>query len=94
MIYLFDVMVLLVLGLVIVLIVVFEGCCFDFLFLGFSDVVWFLENVWLDFEDVIEDFNESYEDVFELVESIKGFLFLLNEKMIVMNIMVEMMLLY
>ena len=53
-----------------------------------------LETARSDLEDAIDDFNESYEDVFELVESIKGSSLSPNEKMIVMNTMAEMMLPY
>ena len=86
-----DAMVLLALGLAIASIAAFEGRRLDSPFPGFSDAARSLENSRTDLEYAIDDFNESYEDIFELVSEIKGGALTSQEKMVVMNTMADMM---
>ncbi|MHA7899283.1 MAG: hypothetical protein ACX94B_05415 [Henriciella sp.] len=86
-----DAMVLLALGLAIAAIAAFEGRRLDSPFPGFSDAARQLESARVDLEDALDDFEQSYEDIFELVETIKGSALTPKEKMIVMNTMTEMM---
>lgn len=89
-----DAMVLLALGLAIASIAAFEGRRLDSPFPGFSDAARQLESARTDLEDALDDFEQSYEDVFELIETIKGATPTAGEKMLVMNTMTEMMLPY
>lgn len=86
-----DAMVLLALGLAIAAIAAFEGRRLDSPFPGFSDAARQLESARTDLEDALDDFDQSYEDIFELVETIKGSELTPGEKMIVMNTMTDMM---
>ncbi|MEL7111787.1 MAG: hypothetical protein AAGK93_02455 [Pseudomonadota bacterium] len=89
-----DAMVLLALGLAIAAIAAFEGRRLDSPFPGFSDAARQLESARVDLEDALDDFEQSYEDIFELVKEIKGADLTPGEKMIVMNTMTEMILPY
>jgi hypothetical protein len=89
-----DAMVLLALGLAIAAIAAFEGRRLDSPFPGFSDAARSLESARADLEDALDDFDQSYEDTFELVEDIKGAPLSPAEKMVVMNEMKAMMLPY
>lgn len=86
-----DAMVLLALGLAIASVAAFEGRRLDSPFPGFSDAARSLENARTDLEYAIDDFNQSYEDIFELVSEIKGGPLTSQEKMVVMNTMADMM---
>ncbi len=89
-----DAMVLLALGLAIAAIAAFEGRRLDSPFPGFSDAARQLESARVDLEDALDDFEQSYEDIFELVKEIKGADLTPGEKMVVMNTMTEMILPY
>lgn len=89
-----DAMVLLALGLAIACIAAFEGRRLDSPFPGFSDAARQLESARTDLEDALDDFEQSYEDVFDLIETIKGATPTPGEKMLVMNTMTQMMLPY
>ena len=89
-----DAMVLLALGLAIAAVAAFEGRRLDSPFPGFSDAARQLESARVDLEDALDDFEQSYEDIFELVKEIKGADLTAGEKMIVMNTMTDMILPY
>lgn len=89
-----DAMVLLALGIAIAVFAAFEGRRLDSPFPGFSDAARQLEGARADLEFALDDFDQSYEDVFELIEEIKGSEPTRREKMIVMNTMRDMMIPY
>ncbi|MEO0548618.1 MAG: hypothetical protein AAFZ91_01765 [Pseudomonadota bacterium] len=89
-----DAMVLFALGIAIAAIAAFEGRRLDSPFPGFSDAARQLESARTDLEDALYEYDNSCEDVFELIEEIKGTPPSPREKMIVMNTMRDMMVPY
>lgn len=85
-----DAMVLFALGLAISAIAAFEGRKADSPFPGFSDAARKLETARVDLQDALFDFDESYDDIKDVIEEVKGGELSAQEKMVVHRTMKEM----